>query len=979
MKTNKSTPPNLLSAQVKPLVADGNSCPFRIVGIGASAGGLEAFEQFFRHTAPDCGMAFVLVPHLDPSHASLLAEILQRTTTMPVVEALDQMPVAANCVYVIPPNRDMAIFNGSLQLNLPEQPRGQRMPIDAFLRSLAEDCQENAVGIILSGTGTDGTLGCRAIIGAGGITLAQEPTTAKYDGMPSSVIQSGFATFVQAVEQLPEILLNHCRSHSLRPESVPTPAVASAINRVLLKLRNQTGHDFTQYKKSTITRRIVRRMLQHNIEDVDNYARYLKDNPAEVQALFKELLINVTNFFRDHGAFAALQNDILPQLCQGKPDDYVFRAWVAGCATGEEAYSIAILLHELREHSHPNLKVLIYATDLTEDVIAIARAGLYSPNISQDVNPARLRRYFNKENEGYRIKKEIRELVVFAVQNAIKDPPFTKLDLLSCRNLMIYLEAELQDRLLTTFHYALKPEGVLFLSPSEGVGTQSDLFAALNRKWKLFRANHAKDSSGILIPHNLSFPLVKASHPAKVNPPKHSTSRLVELTRHTLVQYFAPASVVTDRKGDILYVHGETGKYLRPAPGQASLNVIEMAREGLELELRAAINFAANGGLPTLNRELQVKTNGGFTAVSLSVRPLPNGNDDQQLLLVSFQDIARPAVKPKRQRTAQPAEHGQLGRLEALERDLMYLKENHQIAVQELQAANEEAKSTNEEMQATNEELQSANEELETSKEELQSINEELVTVNSELQAKCEQLANMQNDIKNLLDNIKVGIIFLDRQLMIRSFTREAIQVYRLVPSDVGRPLNDIKSVLADKDLLNAAQTVLETLIPYECELNHKDDAWILARIQPYRTVDNLIDGVVLTFTDISSRIRAIASGQALALAEGIIDSIREPLLVLDSTLTVVSASRSFYRDFQVTPEQTVGRQIYGLGNGQWDIPALRKRLESILPSDGSFENYEVVHVFPSIGHRKMLLNARRIVTKAGEAQMILLSIEINS
>lgn len=974
MKAKKPSKSSPMPAQPPPIASENTVSAFPIVGIGASAGGLEAFEQFFRHTPAASGMAFVLVPHLDPSHASLLTEILQRTTTMPVVEVLDQIPVAPNCVYIIPPNRELAIFHGSLQLTMPGQPRGQRMPIDAFLRSLAEDQQENAIGIILSGTGTDGTLGLRAIIGAGGVTLVQEPATAKYNGMPSSAIQAGYATHILPVEKMPEALRAGSRNPTAYPEIPSTPIVVSGINRILLQLRTLIGHDFSFYKKSTIGRRIERRMLQHDIKDTDVYARYLKENPAEVRLLFKELLINVTSFFRDAEAFAVLQKDILPQLFQDRLHDAVFRVWVAGCATGEEAYSIAILLHELMEKTDQQFKVQIYSTDLADEAIATARAGFYPPNIIQDVTPERLRRYFVKEDDGYRVKKEIREMIVFAIQNVIKDPPFTKLDLLSCRNLMIYLEPELQNRLLPVFHYALKPGGVLFLSPSESIGNHVELFSTLNRKWKLYRVSHAMPSSHELVVQRLSWATESGSKAPKEVMKESKAINFAEFTRRILVQCFAPVSVVTDLKGDTLFVHGETGKYLRPAPGQASLNVIEMAREGLELELRTAIYAAASKREPTLNRELQVKTNGGFTTVSLSVRPLPGVDGSQNLLLVSFQDIA-PDPKPRRKRVTKPIEQG---RIEDLERELGYLKESHQAVLEEQQASNEELKSTNEEIQSTNEELQSTNEELETSKEELQSINEELITVNSELEAKIEQLADTKNDMKNLLDNINIGIIFLDQQLKIRSFTRETVRIYRLVASDVGRPLTDIKSCAeGDEDLVAAAQAVLDSLIPYECELHISGGIWVLARIQPYRTLDNVIDGVVLTFTDITTRIRAIVTQEALALAEGIVNTVAEPLIVLDGTLKVVSASRSFYRAFQVTPEETVGREIYDLGDREWDIPDLRELLERILPSNQSFNDYLVEHDFPVIGHRKMLLNARRIIGKAGGPQMILLAMEV--
>jgi two-component system CheB/CheR fusion protein len=950
---------------------------FPIVGLGASAGGLEAFEQFFRHVPANSGMAFVLVSHLDPSHASILTEILQRVTTIPVFEAQDQMQIAPNCVYVIPPNRDMTIFHGSLQLTIPTIPHGQRMPIDMFLRSLAEDQSEKSVGIILSGTGTDGTLGLRAILGVGGITLAQEPGTAKFDGMPSSAIQAGYVSHVLPVEKMPEVLLSGARTLILQQTSQASPAI-SGINRVLMQLRTGTGHDFSLYKKSTITRRIQRRMSQNGIEDTETYARYLREHPSEVTSLFKELLINVTSFFRDPEAFVALKQDILPALLADKSGNYVFRIWVAGCATGEEAYSIAIVLRELIDEHHYEFKVQIYSTDLAEDTITIARAGFYPPNIALDVTPERLRRFFIKEDGGYRVKKDIREMIVFAVQNIVKDPPFTKLDLLSCRNLMIYLEPELQNRLIPAFHYALKPGGVLFLSPSEGIGNHTELFTPLNRKWKFYHAIPTPASTRVMLASNLNWtaePTYKA--PEDLIKIARETN-LAELTRRMLLQFYAPASVVTDLKGNILYIYGDTGKYLRPAPGHASLSIIDMAREGLQLELRSIIQSASQESTTVLSRELSIKTDGDFHPVLLSVRTLSNPNDQQNLLLMSFQDIKYPITPGKSAHTKHKRSYkpNELRLIEDLERELDYTKENLQATIEEQYASNEELKCTNEEMQSTNEELQSTNEELETSKEELQSINEELVTVNSELQAKIGQLADMQNDMKNLLENIHVGTIFLDQHLVIRRFTRDATQIYRLAASDVGRALSDIKSELEGEDMLDAAHAVLDNLVPIEREVKTLSGNWYLARIQPYRTLENMIDGVVLTFTNITERTKAIAIQEARLLAEGIVNTVREPLIVLNDSLVVVTASRSFYQNFQVTAEETLGRPICELGNGQWNIPALCELLETVLPHNRDFENYLVEHDFPNIGHRKMLLNARSIIGQTGEPQLILLAME---
>ncbi|WNV03927.1 chemotaxis protein CheB [Candidatus Methylospira mobilis] len=938
-----------------------------VVGIGASAGGLEAFEQFFRNVPADTGMAFVLVSHLDPNHASLLTEILQRSTALPIVEANDRIAVAPNHVYVIPPNRDMTILQGKLRLNIPDESHAQRLPIDTFLRSLAADKGDNAIGIVLSGTGTDGTLGLKAILDGGGVTFVQDPISAKYDGMPSNAIHAGCARFVLPVDEIAKALGSGTRSTVIFQETPPTPAAISGMNRILMQLRAASGHDFTLYKKSTINRRIEHRMSQHNIDDTDVYARYLKENPHEVHMLFKELLINVTGFFRDGEAFEILKQDILPELFSDKPADYVFRAWVAGCASGEEAYSIAILLYEWLEETHQIFNIQIFATDLDEDAIAFARAGIYPFTVAQDVTLERLHRFFVKEDAGYRINKEVRKKVMFALHNVISDPPFTKIDLLSCRNLMIYLEPELQQRLIPAFHYALRPGGVLFLSPAESIGTHTGLFSPLNRKWKFYRAIRTSTFSRALMTDPLWISDNSSKAP-EASIRKSGDGNFAELTRRALLQFYAPASVVTDAKGNILFVFGETGKYLRPAPGQPTLNVIEMAREGLSLDLRAALH-AAGQGTPTLGRELSVKTNGGFTSVSLSVRILPGLSSNEGVLLLNFQDVTALSPPRKSLRRKRAATSGQ-GRIEELERELDYTRENLQATIEEQQASNEE-------LQSVNEELQSSNEELGTSKEELQSVNEELITVNAELQAKIEQLIGVQNDMKNLFDNINVGSIFLDEHLVIRRFTRDAAKIYRLVVTDVGRPLSDIKSAIEDDDLLTEARTVLDTLIPHEREVHITTGGWYLTRIQPYRTLDNVIEGVVLSFTDISARRDAeMAMQDARELAENIINAVREPLIVLEDNMKIVSVSRAFYNKFQATPGETLGRPIYELGNGQWNIASLRTLLENILQQDKTFDDYVVEHDFPGIGYRKMLLNARLITPRVGNKPLILLAIE---
>jgi two-component system CheB/CheR fusion protein len=946
---------------------------FPVVGIGASAGGLDAFELFFRACPADTGMAFVLVQHLDPNHPSQLAEILQRCTVMPVAQALDQIRVEPNHIYIIPPNREMGILNGMLQLSLPDHARGQRMPINDFLCALACDQEEYAIGIILSGTAQDGTLGLAAILEAGGVCMVQDPATAKFDGMPQSAINAGYATHILPVENMPEKLLEISRQSSFR-QRVPRMMSAEApggLNQILMQIRSSTGHDFSLYKKSTIGRRVERRMAQQNIEDIAVYARFLKQNPIEVHTLFKELLINVTSFFRDKPAFDVLKRDILPLLLADKPDDYVFRVWVAGCASGEEAYSIAIVLHELMEETRKNFKLQIYASDLDDEAINMARCGSYPVGIAQDITPDRLSRFFNQVDGGYKIKKEIREMVVFAVHSVIKDPPFTRLDLLSCRNLMIYLEAEQQKRLIANFHYALKPGGVLFLSKSESIVNHSELFKSLNGQWKFYRSCDISSSPNLPsyrhsnMTANINTDFVKVSGSA---PPAGSVA---ELSNRILLQFYAPASVTTDAKGDMLYVHGDISRYLRQPAGPVTTNVVEMACEGLQLYLRTALQMAGQG-VPTLNQEVSFKTAVGPLRVNFSVRLLSSDNNADavdKLLLVSFQDLSKPA---RRRVSKDSASLVDSARFAQLERELDYARES-------LQAYIEEQQTTTEELQSTNEELQSSNEELETSKEELQSLNEETLTINGELNGKIEHMSTLQNDLNNLLDNVNVSTLFLDSKLLIRRYTREAKKVYRLIESDIGRPLSDIKSSLEGDDFLVELNTVLETLVPREREVRATDGRWFLAHMQPYRTLGNVIDGVVLTFTDISANheatmIKLDAAQRAQELAVDIVNMVSDPLIILDSQLQVISSNRAFYQYFQVAPEQTVGRKIYDLGNGQWNIPALRELIENILPQHQVMEGFVVEHNFPDLGVRRMVLNARRIVTAPGNAALILLA-----
>ncbi len=954
---------------------------FPIVGLGASAGGLEALEEFFKHTPPDSGMAFVVVTHQHPGHTSLLPELLRKCAPMPVVETSDNLPVKPNCIYVAGPEGYLAILGGRLHLmKSTEESYGLRLPIDYFFRSLAEDQREHAVGIILSGTASDGTLGVKAIKGAAGLTMAQEPDSAKYAGMPGSAIATGLVDCVLPASQLPLRLLSYARGPylaPLQPGAAPDTALAEPMLKIILVLRNRTGHDFSSYKPTTIRRRIERRMNLHQVKGPQEYLRVLQENPHELELLFKELLIGVTSFFRDPESFEALGQTALNELLAARPDDAVVRVWVPGCATGEEAYSLAILLREGADRLKKRFTLQVFGTDLDSQAIDAARMGVYPEGIAVDVSRQRLARFFTKEDNGYRVRKEIREMVVFAPQNVTRDPPFTKLDLISCRNLLIYLNAAAQHRLLALFHYALKPDGLLFLGPSESIGDLHDQFAVVDKKAKIYR----RTGRALALQAPLEFP----TGAAETAPPHAGVAeaaaaagepRMPAVFERLLADHFAPASVIVNQRGDISFIHGRTGKYLEPASGQPRNNVLEMAREGLRLALAAALRRAATQKSEVVSEGVRVKSNGSFTLVDVAVSRISEPESVRGLFLVTFRPArvaaARPAARKKTAGARVPPEH-----VEELERELLYTRESLQTTVEELQTTNEELKSSNEELQSTNEELQSTNEELETSKEEMQSLNEELQTVNAQLQSKVEDLSQTNDDMQNLLNSSDIATVFLDGHLRIRRFTESACKVFNLIPGDVGRPLGDLVSQLHYDQLAADAAEVLRTLMAHEQETPTRDGGWRLVRILPYRTTDNAIDGLVVTLVDITRLKQAEqAAEHNRAYAESIVATVREPLLVLDQNLRVVSANHAFYRQFKVSPAETERRLVYQLGRGQWDIPRLRQLLEKVLPEKSSFEDFEVAHDFPGVGRRVMLLNARRLEQHATQPGRILLAME---
>jgi len=816
-----------------------NTADFPIVGIGASAGGLEALEQFLRNVPETSGIAFIIIQHLDPTHKAMMAELLQRVTAMTVSQVEDRMRVEPNCVYVIPPNKDLSISHGVLHLFEPKTPRGLRLPIDFFLRSLASDRLKRSIGVILSGMGSDGTMGIKAIKEQEGLVLAQEPASAKFDSMPRNAIESRMVDIIAPAEYLPGKIIEYLR-HDLiiaKKEQPLAEKDQSALEKVLILLRIKTGHDFSLYKKNTIYRRIERRLSIHHIDKIVSYVRYLQENPHEVDLLFKELLIGVTSFFRDPEAWQQLREKALPALFATISNGRMLRAWSVGCSTGEEAYSLAIVFKEVLEQIKPaeNFSLRIFATDLDQDAIDTARRGIFPVNIVADISPERLQRFFIKEGDTYRVCKEIREMVTFASQNVIMHPPFTKLDILICRNLQIYLTPELQKKLISLFHYSLNPGGLLFLGSAESIGTLNDLFSPLYAKARIFRR---VESANQVQPFSISPPFIPARPDVlKEVPMSHSATDMQSLADQLLLQHYSPPAVLTNDKGDILYISARSGNYLEPAVGKANLNIFAMAREGLRFALESAFQKAIRKKEAVTAKNLKVEIHGFTQLVDITVEAIEEPNALRGMVMIIFRDVAKPSKRKRRTAPLDtPADAARNLELEL-----------------EIQGLREELQKSREEMQSSYEELTSTNEELTTSREEMQSLNEELQTVNAEQHSKMDELAWINNDMKNLLNSTEIVTVFLDSQLKIRRFTTGADKLFKLISIDVGRPLSDIASNLHYSELSTDAEEVLRTLVFTEKQVTTTDGSWYLVRIMPYRTTTEFIDGVVITFSNITA------------------------------------------------------------------------------------------------------------------------------
>jgi two-component system CheB/CheR fusion protein len=974
-QTPENAPDQESAKSVMPPEETAGTDGFAIVGVGASAGGLEAFSELLRALPPDTGMTFVLVLHLDPHHQSILAEVLSNRTKMPVVQVRDGMPVKPNYVYVIPPNTTMALSHRAFVLT-PRVAREAHNPIDVFFNSLAAEFGANAIGVILSGTASDGTLGLKAIKAASGITFCQDQS-AKFDSMPRTAIAAGVVDFVLPPQQIGLELASIARhpSYSKREESAKRQN-GPMLHRILELLRARTSVDFTQYKQPTIQRRLMRRMALRKSEDLASYLAILQDDPTELEALFDDLLINVTEFFRDPDAFEQLKESAFPSLIADLQADEMLRVWVPGCSSGEEVYSIAIMLLEYFDRDHRDHPVRLFGTDLSERIIEKARAGIYPESAVSGVSPERLKRFFVRADSGYQISRAIREMCVFSRHNIAKDPPLSRMDLISCRNLLIYLSAPLQNRVVSTFAYALRPSGCLLLGSSESLGSLNDYFETLDSKNKIYCLKPSVQKSDLVLQPSFSSgsPLLPSFPPvsARKQIMRDETQNVQHYIDRVLLTQFGPGALVINQNFKVVEFRGDVDRFLSQPRNQSELDLFRLVSSEAVGPLKTALESARERRTTVQMEsvEMQDREQRPF-GVNITVIPV-SVPDADLYFVVLFEDISERQRKSKKKLS--PA--GRMKPLDAqqhirhLEQELVSTRQYLQTIIEELRSANEEAQSTNEELQSTNEELQ-------TAKEEMQSSNEELNTINGEMQSRNADLAQLNDDLTNLLSSMNMPVVMISQDLRIRRFTPKAEIVLRLIASDVGRPISDLHPRINVPDLEPILRDVLDSLRPYEQEVQDQEGNWHLLRVRPYRTSDNRIDGAVIQLVDIGELKRTLESvREARDYAQAIVDTVGAPLVILNESWQIQDANRSFYNYFRTSPSGVVGRKIDELGRGPFTHPSLIRLLTQVTGSEAQFQELEFEDEVEGLGKRVLLVNARRMADAGKRRLHILLAFE---
>ncbi len=942
---------------------------FPIVGIGTSGVGEKDFLQVFLENLPDdSGMAFVIV-----GLHKMTIQILQEFTNMPVLAVKDDLKLMPNHVFLCPEDKDTGVVCGSFFLRAPLP--NPRKPLEYFFSALAYDQGENAICIIQSGAGNDGALGLKEIKAHFGMGILEDGGLAGNVNSSKDILDSEVADFMLPIEKISDQLLIHSKWLRHRGPNENLEKNSEIIKRVLFIIQMHNGHDFSLYKKGMIYRRIESRMHFCQIEDLEEYVSYLQKNAVEVETLFKAMLINVTRFFRDPLAFDVLEKQVIPSLLSEKPDGYNMRIWVPGCSSGEEVYSLAIIIKEYMNKSRKNMTVQIFATDIDEEAIMMARTGIYPLTIANDIHPERLKSFFKLEQNQYRISKEIRGTIIYASHNLIKDPPFIKLDMICCRNLFIYFENSLQKKIVNLFHFSLLPDGILFLGPSESIGSNTNLFSVIDNKWKLFkRMNVMSRSSTTLLPNPSLFPSSRASMDL-TNFSELKKSGLINSIEKLLLENYTPACFIVNERGDIIYINGCSGKYLELAAGEASLNIATMVKEEMRYSLSAALRQASKTKENITIEGVEVINSSEHVTLTFIVKPIEKPETLQGLVLVITEEVfsLQPDLTPNKNDSLSDS----VMRIEELENELRSTKVKLFKTIEEIELSYMETTVVNEELHSANEQLQSSNEEMETSREEMQSLYEEVITVNNELVNMVNELAQSNDDMNNLFNSTEIAFIFLDSKLNIMRYTVSAPKIVHIIPTDIGRPLAHLVSRLYNEDIVSEAERVLATNIKTEKEVVTLDGKWHLMRITPYRTSENLVAGVVVSFINISKLKSLDLLNMELRngrdYANNIIEALNDPLLVLNDEFKVLSANMAFYHFFQVKPFETEGYPLPQLGNGQWNIPDIMKKLSSIITENTSYRNLRVEHEFPIIGHKVISIDAHRINSQKPATDLILL------